>query len=148
VLLGSRLDSGWTRLATVPLTLLYIGPYLQEDPYPFLFGSPARYVATSSLLLNSNRLILDPLPVLSQTMHLPCLLHLQLPLQQARHGLGWVAIVQAGHGLGWVGRGSPYCLPGISKSGQQFPSPPNLRKWVHSVCPLSIQVPISQTGKY
>jgi len=43
-------EDGWESEAEgVPLTIisitLYISSCPQEDPYPFLFGSPARYVS-------------------------------------------------------------------------------------------------------
>src|SRR5436853_6408572 len=44
----------------------YIDLHLQWDPHPFLFRSPARYVASCSLLLH-NRLTSDPLPVAEST---------------------------------------------------------------------------------
>ena len=50
------------------LANLYIDLCLQWDPYPFLFGSPARYVASCSLLLR-NRLTSDPLPVAEPACH-------------------------------------------------------------------------------
>src|SRR5437899_11545820 len=57
----------------------YIGLHLQWDPHPFLFGSPARYVASCSLLL-CNRLTSDPLPVAESARPRPPL-RPQLPLQ-------------------------------------------------------------------
>src|SRR5437016_8869271 len=60
----------------------YIDLHLQWDPHPFLFGSPARYVASCSLLLR-NRLTSDPLPVAKSARPRPPL-RPQLPLQQER----------------------------------------------------------------
>jgi len=62
---------------------MYLGHYLQWDPHPFLFGSPARYVAGLALLLD-NRLTLDPLLVTEPASRFRPPLRPQLPLQQER----------------------------------------------------------------
>jgi hypothetical protein len=62
---------------------MYLGHYLQWDPHPFLFGSPARYVAGLALLLD-NRLTLDPLLVTEPARRFRPPLRPQLPLQQER----------------------------------------------------------------
>ena len=48
---------------------LYIRPRLQVDPYPFLFGSPARYALLFSLSLHNKLNPSDPLLVLRSAPH-------------------------------------------------------------------------------
>jgi len=48
---------------------LYIRPRLQVDPYPFLFGSPARYALLFSLSLHNKLNPLDPLLVPRSAPH-------------------------------------------------------------------------------
>src|SRR5438445_12144462 len=45
----------------------YISPHLQVDPYPFLFGSPARCALVLVYLLYNKLNTLDPLLVLCST---------------------------------------------------------------------------------
>jgi hypothetical protein len=68
----------------------YIELYLQWDPYPFLFGSPARYDTSVCLFLN--RLTSDPLPGLlisASRLDDP-----QLPLQLSQSLMQSSAIAQ------------------------------------------------------
>src|SRR5436853_7591155 len=69
------------RYCQAKLADLYIDLDLQWDPHSFLFGSPARYVASCSLLL-CNRLTLDPLPVAEPACRFRPPLRPQLPLQK------------------------------------------------------------------
>jgi hypothetical protein len=69
---------------------MYLGHYLQWDPHPFLFGSPARYVAGLALLLD-NRLTLDPLLVTEPARRFRPPLRPQLPLQVKLSNLNIVA---------------------------------------------------------
>src|SRR6266700_947842 len=86
-----------------------LGHYLQWDPHPFLFGSPARYVAGLVLLLD-NRLTLDPLLVTEPARRFRPPLRPQLPLQDpplpAAHAPPQMPYIppQAPYGM-------PYMLP-------------------------------------